>query len=194
MHTSRRPVYISTFTFTFIRNHGKSHNHRSRGDTTTWRVQTSRTSPLQFGSNSGLLVCLRGTRARARRRAPQQTFTNNPNHRGRQYCGRQPKPLRSPTQTTVVANTAVANQNHRGRQPEPPRLRTRTTVVRNPNHRGCQGLRQRGGSKTGTEPALLELLRALFVCALCVRSLCALFVCALCVRSLCARCCCSTWH
>jgi hypothetical protein len=29
--------------------------------------------------------------------------------------------------------------------------------------------------------ALLELLRALFVCALCVRSLC-------------ARCCCSTWH
>ena len=31
---------MSTFTFTYICHHGKTHNHRSR-EVTTWRAQTS---------------------------------------------------------------------------------------------------------------------------------------------------------
>ena len=37
--TEKRHVHKFTFTFTFIRHHGKTHNHRPRGDT-TWRAQT----------------------------------------------------------------------------------------------------------------------------------------------------------
>ena len=45
MHPSHKAIHNhNTFTFTFIRHLGKTHNHRSRGDT-PWRAQTNTPRP-----------------------------------------------------------------------------------------------------------------------------------------------------
>ena len=77
--TEKRHVHNFTFTlsltFTFIRHHGKTHNHRPRGDT-TWRAQTDTQKTTSKATDTKGAGVSEAAKGKGERRGAELIFTD----------------------------------------------------------------------------------------------------------------------